>query len=125
MSLSSNTTSDIFIFDKIHLIHYEFFHYQIMFFRGYESISIMAGTNENSKARLNGIHHTLLLKENLDEEKLEVLQLLENLAGTNWTTNISKLPSDKIVHSSVKNYFKNSNDAKHIKEGCTFSETEI
>ena len=71
----------------------------------------------------NGIHHTLLLKENLDQEKLEVLQLLENLPDTNWTTNISKLPLDKIVHSSVENYFKNSNDAKHIKEGYTFSKT--
>ena len=38
-------------------------------------------------------------------------------------TNISKLPLDKIVHSSVENYFKNSNDAKHMKEGYTFSKT--
>ena len=38
-------------------------------------------------------------------------------------TNISKLPLDKIVHSSVENYFKDRNDAKHMKEGYTFSKT--
>ena len=38
-------------------------------------------------------------------------------------TNISKLPLDKIVHFSIENYFKNSNDAKHIKESYTFSKT--
>ena len=109
MSLSSNTISDTFIFDKIHLIHYQFFPYQITMFFPRVRVYIDNGWD---KSRLkdpdNGI---LLLKENVDQEKLEVLQLLKNLPDTNWTTNISKLPLDKIVHSSVENYFKNSNDA--------------
>ena len=106
MSLSSNTISDTFIFDKIHLIHYQFFPYQITMFFPRIRVYIDNGWD---KSRLkdpdNGIHHTLLLKENLDQEKLQVLQLLENLPDTNWTTNISKLPLDQIVHSSVENYF--------------------
>ena len=124
MSFSSNTISDTFIFDKIHLIHYQFFPYQITMFFPRVRVYIDKGWD---KSRLkdpdNGIHQTLLLKEHLDQEKLEALQLLENLPDTNWTTKISKLPFDKIVHSSLENYFKNSNDAKRIKEGYTFSKT--
>ena len=73
MSLSSNTTSDRFMFEKNSFHAFSVFPLpnNDVFFLGYESTLIDNGwTKSRLKDTDNGIQHTLLLQENLNEEKL-------------------------------------------------------
>ena len=73
-----------------------------------------------------GVHINSKLKESLTSEMLEIEEIFENLPfmeDLKWTQSLAEIPRNRIMHSGVEKYFENSGDAKHIKEGFTFSKT--
>ena len=73
-----------------------------------------------------GVHINSKLKESLTSEMLEIEKIFENvpfLEDLKWTQSLAEIPKNRIMHSGVEKYFEKSGDAKHLKEGFTFSKT--